>query len=386
MNNIFTYAIALVLCTAIVNGQSIARVQNIDIHSEALNQDREILIYTPVDYDYRSNEYFNVIYVFDSQSREFFDYASSIISFLTDGSKSYIVVGIASPYNETLDYSRNNDLLPELTTDRDKERYGKYSGNAPNFLKYVHTEVVPYINDHYRTLGSNIAIGHSLSASFILYAMMENPDIFNSYIAISPNFAYDENQLANDLIAFDYSKITKPTYLYLSHANEGIDYWKEWKPAREKVYSFFDEDSEHSLLMVEKGAFPENNHWNAFPPSLNKAISYYFENIYELQEKQLGDKIYDVTIKAKVPNEDDVIFITGNQEALGDWSPNEIKMEKISSTERQIRLKLKSPVQFKFTRGNWETEAIANSYGAITIKPEDESVFEFVIEGYYDRQ
>src|SRR5690348_8483131 len=77
--------------------QSIARVENVKILSKALNQEREILIYTPVDYDWRTNEYFNVIYVFDSQNREFFDYTSSIISFLTDGNKSFIVVGITSP-------------------------------------------------------------------------------------------------------------------------------------------------------------------------------------------------------------------------------------------------------------------------------------------------
>jgi len=51
-----------------INAQSIARVENIKIQSTALNQDREVLIYTPVDYEKRTNEYFNVIYVFDSHN------------------------------------------------------------------------------------------------------------------------------------------------------------------------------------------------------------------------------------------------------------------------------------------------------------------------------
>ena len=42
-------------------GQNIARVENVKIQSKSLNQEREILIYTPVDYDRRVNEYFNVI-------------------------------------------------------------------------------------------------------------------------------------------------------------------------------------------------------------------------------------------------------------------------------------------------------------------------------------
>ena len=65
--------------------QPIARVENVKIQSKVLNQEREILIYTPVDYDWRTNEYFNVIYGFDSQNREFFDYTNSIISFYLTG-------------------------------------------------------------------------------------------------------------------------------------------------------------------------------------------------------------------------------------------------------------------------------------------------------------
>ena len=107
--------ILIALWTSVTFGQNIARVENVKIQSKSLNQEREILIYTPIDYDWRVNEYFNVIYVFDSHSREFFDYTSSIISFLTDNTNSFIVVGITSPYNEGLDYSRNNDLLPVLS-------------------------------------------------------------------------------------------------------------------------------------------------------------------------------------------------------------------------------------------------------------------------------
>jgi predicted alpha/beta superfamily hydrolase len=141
--------------------QPIARVENLKIQSKSLNQEREILIYTPNDYDWRVNEYFNVIYVFDAQNREFFDYTSSIVSFLSDASKSFIVVGITSPYNEKLDYSRRNDFLPNIESEEYKKQAGNYYGNADNFLNYVETEVVTYINSNYRTIKQNIAVGHS---------------------------------------------------------------------------------------------------------------------------------------------------------------------------------------------------------------------------------
>lgn len=377
--------ILITFWTSLIFGQNIARVENVKIQSKNLNQEREILIYTPVDYDWRENESFNVIYVFDSHSREFFDYTSSIISFLTDNTKSYIVVGITSPYNEKLDYARNNDLLPVLETKYSKERFGKYSGNAENFYLYVSTEIIPYIDSNYRTLNNRMAVGHSLSASFVLDSFIKNPNLFNAYIAISPNLAYDNDKLANKLVNFDYSKIEKQTYLYLSNANEGIDYWKEWKPARSKVYSFYNQTLKNNNLKVQINEFPKNNHWSTFPPSLNKGLDFYFKKMLDLQEKELNGKEYSATIKVKVPNKEDTIYITGNQENLGNWNPDKIKMEKISDFERQITLKLKSPAQFKFTRGNWGSEAeTIGTYGNITIRLEKQTDFEFEIENYFD--
>lgn len=366
--------------------QSIARVENISITSEALGQEREILVYTPVDYDWRTYEHFNVIYVFDSHNREFFDYTSSIISFLTDASKEFIVVGISSPYNEALDYARNNDLLPELTTQASKDRYGKYAGNADHFLTYVATEVMPYINDHYRSTGLNMAVGHSLSASFILYSLVKHPNLFDNYLAISPNLAYDDELLTKALIGFDYTQIKDFTYLYLSHANEGIDYWKEWKPAREKLYSFFENGLDVASMQVETGAFPAYNHWSTFPPALNKGLEYYFQHISEKQQPDLSEETYEVSIRVQVPNENDTLYITGNQPSLGNWNPAKVQMRKITPNEREITLSLKGLAQFKFTRGDWSSEAeVIGTYANIMIDPSVQQSFSFEIEGYFDQ-
>jgi predicted alpha/beta superfamily hydrolase len=64
------------------------------------------------------------------------------------------------------------------------------------------------------------------------------------------------------------------------------------------------------------------------------------------------------TIKVSVPNKTDEVFIVGNQESLGNWKPEKIKMSKISDYEREISLNLVFPAEYKFTRGNWQSEAI----------------------------
>ncbi|WP_299522354.1 alpha/beta hydrolase-fold protein [Winogradskyella sp.] len=64
------------------------------------------------------------------------------------------------------------------------------------------------------------------------------------------------------------------------------------------------------------------------------------------------------TIKVIVPNKTDEVFITGNQESLGNWNPNRVKMEKVSDYERSLTVDLNYPAEFKFTKGDWNSEAI----------------------------
>lgn len=67
-------------------------------------------------------------------------------------------------------------------------------------------------------------------------------------------------------------------------------------------------------------------------------------------------------IKVTVPNKTDEVFISGNQENLGNWKPDKIKLNRVSEFEREISLDLSYPSEFKFTRGSWETEGYTSNY------------------------
>lgn len=367
----------------IITGQEIARIENLKINSKELNQTREILVYTPQSYNESPYAYYDVIYVFDSQNREFFDYTHSIISFLSDASKKFIVIGIPSPYNKELDYARNNDLLPYPKNVPIKDFYGGYAGNADHFLSYIKKEVIPYVDNHYRTLQHRTAIGHSLSASFLFYSLFKEPLMFDNYIAISPNFAYDKEQLVDDLYHFDFSKLKTKKYLYLSNAKE-FENHKEWKVAREKAYSYLKDSLKTDKLKLVIKDLPDENHWSTFPPSLNLGLKYYFDTIWEEEQKELSAEEYEITINVKVPNKNDEIFITGNQINLGNWNSKQIKMNKKSDFERELKVKIHSPAQFKFTKGSWETEAeVKNgSMQNLTIIPKDKKIYYFEVTGF----
>ncbi len=67
-----------------------------------------------------------------------------------------------------------------------------------------------------------------------------------------------------------------------------------------------------------------------------------------------------ITIRVSVPNKTDDVYIVGNQENLGNWLPDKVKLNKISEYEREISLNLTFPAEFKLTRGNWNSEAVIN--------------------------
>jgi predicted alpha/beta superfamily hydrolase len=60
------------------------------------------------------------------------------------------------------------------------------------------------------------------------------------------------------------------------------------------------------------------------------------------------------------------IFITGNHEFFGNWNPNKIELTNQYGHTWSINLRfpLGSILEFKFTRGSWETEALAE-YGGV---------------------
>ncbi len=364
-----------------------AATDQITFKSEILNQEREILIYTPPQYSQKIHSRYDVFYVFDAQNRSFFDLTHSLIRLSHGLPKDFIVVGISAYQGMDQDYARNNDFLPVLKTERSKKRYGPYSGNADNFLAFIHDELVPYIDETYRTLPTRTAVGHSLGGSFILYSMLNSPELFQNYMAISPNFAFEDDYLANAFMGFDFEKLNEGAFIHVSSADEK-NYWQEWGPAYDKVEEFMGKSEKLSHLNTHFQKYPDYDHLNAFVPSLSYAIKAYLIESLGEQEKWTSKDSKEVTITVSVPEETEELFVAGNQDSLGNWNPGEVKMEKIAPRQFQITLEVKTPVRMKFTRGGWENQAFVDgSFGDnLVINPKEGETYNYTILGYADSQ
>ena len=50
-------------------------------------------------------------------------------------------------------------------------------------MQYIEHELIPNIDNRYKTNGFNILAGHSLGGLFTLHAMQAKPDLFDAHLA-----------------------------------------------------------------------------------------------------------------------------------------------------------------------------------------------------------
>lgn len=143
------------------------------INSKYLNEERQIVVSLPSNYEDEPFYNFPVLYLTDASSQ--LDHTASMIHYLSDGISPMIVVGIFTPdrWNELKPYTQEKQ--PNL--------------KAENLRKFIVEEVKGFINKNYRTLDYSIFAGHSLGGSFAVNAYIKNAKDFDVFFALAPNFA-----------------------------------------------------------------------------------------------------------------------------------------------------------------------------------------------------
>jgi predicted alpha/beta superfamily hydrolase len=180
--------------------------EKVTIQSKVLNEERNLLVYLPDGYNLIATSEYPVIYLLDGGYH--FLHASGITQFLSGLGvmPPAIVVGI-------INVDRGRDFTP--TPDPKKQK----GGGADKFMSFIQDELMPYITNTYRTQPYNILVGHSLGGTFATYAFLNNPDLFDGYISISPYLGWDDGLLVKQA-----SEKLKPNYsnkfYYMTLGNE----------------------------------------------------------------------------------------------------------------------------------------------------------------------
>lgn len=103
-----------------------------------------------------------------------------------------IIVGISFAQGENGQSSRTRDLTPVAEPSWSNHT----TGGAPEYLKFIEKEVIPFIENHYRVdPAQRILSGHSLGGSFGAWVLLTRPSLFSSYILTSPALWYHDDMI-----------------------------------------------------------------------------------------------------------------------------------------------------------------------------------------------
>jgi len=231
-SQLFTAVIIILFLTTLLwaeNGNDVITLgKTVTIKSEILDQERQMLVYLPDGYEGATTDY-HVLYLLDGGAH--FLHVSGVVQFLSSQGlmSQTIVVAIKN-------IDRNKDFLPTYV-----ERQPT-SGGAKEFLTFISDELIPYIEDNFRTTPYRTLVGHSYGGTFTTYAFLEKPDTFDSYIAISPYLHWDEQLLVTQSETVLPSGYDKNKYFYMTLGDE-----PPYIPAIDKFVSIIETRSPENL-------------------------------------------------------------------------------------------------------------------------------------------
>jgi uncharacterized protein len=224
------------------------------LKSKLLNQEYQISLYTPEDYTSNSNRY-PVVYLLDADI--FMGTAANMLPLLNwlDGVPPMLIAGIGYNMKNYAEWSTLREVdfkIPEVQADPPNSR-------ADRFLAALKQEIIPFVEQNYRAdPAQRILFGYSSSGFFNVYALANEPGLFRTHIAGSPDTelsslylpAHDQKLAARDG--------KNPIDVYLSVGSlEGV--FQSTKETYDVLVKHFQDKAYPGLKLVQE-TYPGENH------------------------------------------------------------------------------------------------------------------------------
>lgn len=189
----------------------------VTFESKVLGEKRNIAIYAPK--GEQPDQPYHVIYLLDSEVH--FHTVSGIVKSLIDYEQipNTLLVGI-----ETV--NRAQYFLPKIEGEP-KTQFQQFvaskwpnSGQTDKYLNFLEKELFQYIENQYKVHPHRTLIGHSNGGTLALYTLFNHPQLFQNYLAISPNGWWSHEEMVTNVekLAKDGRPKEK---LYVTVAGEG---------------------------------------------------------------------------------------------------------------------------------------------------------------------
>lgn len=189
--------------------------QTFTLSSAALGETRRINVYLPPGYADSVAVRLPVLYMPDGGLAEDFLHVAGLVQVATGNGtmRPFILVGIENT-------QRRRDLTGPTTNPEDKKIAPRVGGSAA-FRKFIRTELMPAIRQRYRTSAETAIVGESLAGLFVVETFLQEPALFDTYIAFDPSLWWNKGQLVGqaDNLLRGYTGAAKT--LYVASSRDG---------------------------------------------------------------------------------------------------------------------------------------------------------------------
>lgn len=181
--------------------------------SKILDNNRALRVYLPPSYEENKDKRYPVLYMHDGQNLFDAETAFGGVEWQVDETSDQMMV--SGEIEEVIIIGMDNTgghRLREYTPSADPD-YG--GGDGEKYLNFITTEVMPFINQKYRTLTgkeNTLLMGSSLGGLISFYAGWEHADIFGRVGCVSSSFWWDNEFMIEKVIS---SKDMKSVKIYI---------------------------------------------------------------------------------------------------------------------------------------------------------------------------
>lgn len=169
-----------------------------EIQSAILSEKRILNVYLPEGYNPDDTVKYPVIYLLDGSGDEDFIHIAGLMQFATfswvDMLPKSILVGIAN-------VDRERDFTYPTTVEKHKMKFLS-AGGSEKFIRFIETELQPYIESKYKTNAVRTLIGQSLGGLLATEILYRKPALFSKYIIVSPSLWWDNASLLKSPLPF----------------------------------------------------------------------------------------------------------------------------------------------------------------------------------------
>ncbi len=191
------FLLSIMALSQTINAQTVTQItgETIVIDSKILNEQCKAFVYLPENYKTATAEKFPVVYVLDGEY--YFSFTTEAAALLAQNrlAPNAIVIGVTTN-------NRQRDFSPAVDADAGQQQDIGTAGGADNFLRYLKDELIPAVNQKYRTLPFRVIVGHSTGGLLAYYSLYKTPDLFQAFISIDGSTWWNKGKVGKELIDY----------------------------------------------------------------------------------------------------------------------------------------------------------------------------------------